>query len=136
MSNWIYKGKKIESLEDMPDGAVGFVYEVTYTVENKKYIGKKILEVKRKLPPLKGKKRVRRVTKESDWKAYYGSNEEIKKLLSEGKEKEFKREILEFAFSKVQLTYLETRYQFDRRVLERDDYFNSNILGKFYKGKV
>jgi hypothetical protein len=134
--NWVYKGKEISSLEDMPDGAVGFVYEVTYTVENKKYIGKKILEVKRKLPPLKGKKRVRRVTKESDWKAYYGSNEEIKKLLSEGKEKEFKREILEFAFSKVQLTYLETRYQFDRRVLERDDYFNSNILGKFYKGKV
>ena len=134
--NWVYKGKEISSLDDMPDGAVGFVYEVTYIVENRKYIGKKILEVKRKLPPLKGKKRVRRVTKESDWKVYYGSNEEIKKLLSEGKEKEFKREILEFAFSKVQLTYLETRYQFDRRVLERNDYFNSNILGKFYKGKV
>lgn len=134
--NWIFKGKEVESIEDMPENAVGFVYEVTYLKEGKKYIGKKILEVKRKLPPLKGKKRVRRVVKESDWKKYYGSNEEIKKLISEGKEAQFKREILEFAFSKVQLTYLETRYQFDRRVLERNDYYNSNILGKFYKGKV
>jgi hypothetical protein len=136
MSSWVYKGKEVLSTDSMPDGAVGFVYEVTYLKEGKKYIGKKILEVKRKLPPLKGKKRVRRIVKESDWKKYYGSNEEIKKLISEGGEGQFKREILEFAFSKVQLTYLETRYQFDRRVLERDDYFNSNILGKFYKGKV
>jgi hypothetical protein len=134
--NWIFKDREVESIEDMPENVIGFVYEVTYLEEGKKYIGKKILEVRRKLPPLKGKKRVRRVVKESDWKKYYGSNEEIKKLISEGKEAQFKREILEFAFSKVQLTYLETRYQFDRRVLERDDYYNSNILGKFYKGKV
>lgn len=134
--DWTYKGKKIDSTDDMPEGAVGFVYEVTYTPLKKKYIGKKILEVKRKLAPLKGKKRVRRVTKESDWKNYFGSNDEIKKLLQENKHQNFKREILEFAFSKVQLTYIETKYQFDRRVLEREDYFNSNILGKFYRGKV
>jgi hypothetical protein len=134
--DWSYKGKKIDSTDDMPEGAVGFVYEVTYLPLKKKYIGKKILEVKRKLPPLKGKKRVRRVTKESDWKNYFGSNDEIKKLLQENKHESFKREILEFAYSRVQLTYIETKYQFERKVLEREDYYNSNILGKFYRGKV
>lgn len=133
---WTYKNKEITCIEDMPDDAVGFVYEVTHIPTNKKYIGKKILSLKKKLPPLKGKKRVRRVTKESDWKTYYGSNEEIKKLIQENKQSEFKREILIFAKSKTQLTYLETKQQFIKEVLERDDYFNHNILGKFYKGKI
>ena len=62
---WIYKGIEFTSTDQMPEGAVGFIYEVTYLPLNKKYIGKKILEVKRKLPPLKGKKRVRRVKKKS-----------------------------------------------------------------------
>lgn len=133
---WKYQSKEIQSIEDMPDDAIGFVYEITHIPTNRKYIGKKILSLKRKLPPLKGKKRVRRVTKESDWKTYYGSNDEIKSLIKENKHSEFTREILTFAKTKTQLTYLETKYQFINEVLENDNYFNYNILGKFFKGKI
>lgn len=133
---WIYKNNPVNSLEDMPKDVVGFVYEITHNPSNKKYIGKKILHHNKKLPPLKGKKRVRRIIKESDWKTYYGSNDEIKSMIKEGKSDEFKREILEYAVTKRQLSYLETKQLFKNDVLERDDYFNSNILGKFYKGHI
>ena len=87
----------------------------------------------RTLPPLKGTKRKRKIQKESDWKTYYGSHEEIKRMITEGKSEEFQREILEFAFSPKHLTYLETRYLFYYRVLEfQNVYYNNNILGKFF----
>lgn len=133
---WIHKNKPIDSIEDMPKDAIGFVYEITNKEDGTKYIGKKILTSHRTLPPLKGKKRKRKVIKESNWKTYYGSNDVIKDLVKSGKSDIFDREILEYAYSKVQLTYLETKYQFLREVLERDEYLNINILGKFFKGKV
>lgn len=129
---WTYKNKTIESLEDVPEDAIGFIYEITHNPTNKRYIGKKILHHNKKLPPLKGKKRARRVIKESDWKTYYGSNDEIKSMIKEGKSDEFTRKILIFATSKKQLSYLEAKEQFKREVLESDDYFNTNILGRFY----
>ena len=133
---WTYKKKRVESIEDIPEGVVGFIYEVTHTPSKKKYIGKKQLVYKKTLPPLKGKKRRRHSQKESDWKTYYGSNETIKGMISEGKVGEFKREILQYAYSKKQLSYLETKYLFLRNVLESDEYFNENILGKFFRRDV
>ena len=133
---WIYKGKVVESLEDVPNDAIGFVYEIRNKEDNTKYIGKKTLKSKRTLPPLKGTKRKRKVIKESNWKTYYSSNDEIKDLVKQGKSDIFEREILEYAYSNIQLTYLETKYQFIREVLEKDDYLNVNILGKFYKGNL
>lgn len=133
---WTYKNKTIESLEDVPEDAIGFIYEIIHNPTNKRYIGKKILHHNKKLPPLKGKKRARRVIKESDWKTYYGSNDEIKSMIKEGKSDEFTRKILIFATSKKQLSYLEAKEQFKREVLESDDYFNTNILGRFYSKDV
>jgi hypothetical protein len=133
---WIHKGKVVESLEDVPNDAIGFVYEIRNKEDNTKYIGKKTLKSKRTLPPLKGTKRKRKVIKESNWKTYYSSNDEIKDLVKQGKSDIFEREILEYAYSNIQLTYLETKYQFIREVLEKDDYLNVNILGKFYKGNL
>jgi hypothetical protein len=133
---WIHKGKVVESLEDVPNDAIGFVYEIRNKEDNTKYIGKKTLKSKRTLPPLKGTKRKRKVIKESNWKTYYSSNDEIKDLVKKGKIDIFEREILEYAYSNIQLTYLETKYQFIREVLEKDDYLNVNILGKFYKGNL
>lgn len=71
--------------------------------------------------------------KESDWKNYYGSQKELKHLLLESKAKDFKREILKIVPNKKLLTYFETKYQFLYQVLEKpDEFFNDNILGKFY----
>lgn len=130
---WVYDNKVIESIDDIPSGSVGFIYEVTHIPSGKKYIGKKALYHKKTKPPLKGYKRKRVEFVESDWKSYYGSHEEVKSLLKEVGSEIFKREIVEFSKSKKRLSYLETKYLFQREVLENQDkYFNSNILGKFY----
>ena len=54
-------------------------------------------------------------------------------MLAESKTKDFKREILKIVPSKKLLTYFETKYQMIYQVLEKpDEFFNDNILGKFY----
>lgn len=132
---WHYKDKVIESIEDMPKGTFGFIYEVLHIPSGRRYIGKKVLEFNRTLPPLKGTKRKRKVVKESDWKTYYGSHKEIKDLINENKQDEFRREILMYVSSKKLLTYYETKFLFIKEVLEPNgnSYINDNILAKFYR---
>jgi len=132
---WCYQDKVIESIEDMPKGTFGFIYEVQHIPTGRRYIGKKVLEFNRTLPPLKGTKRKRKVVKESDWKTYYGSHKEIKDLIKENKQDEFRREILMYVPSKKLLTYYETKFLFIKEVLEPNgnSYINDNILAKFYR---
>lgn len=130
---WLYKDKKINTIEDVPSGSFGFIYKVTHEPTQKKYLGKKAFHYNKKLPPLKGMKRKRKVIVESDWKKYYGSEQTIKQLIKEGKQDEFTREILQFVPTKKLLTYYETKLQFSEGVLEDNTWLNSNILGKFYK---
>ena len=136
--NWLYKGLEINEISDLPNNAFGFVYQTTHLPTNKKYIGKKSLmyNLKKKLGKKekllwegKGRPPVyKRVLKESDWKTYYGSHSFIK----EANEEDLKREILEIAYHKKELTYLECKYQFTLGVLESRSYLNDNILGKFF----
>lgn len=130
---WKFRGKFIESIEDMPKDTYGFIYEVIHNPTGDKYLGKKVLQFNRKLPPLKGQKRKRKVVKESDWKTYYGSHQTIKQLLKEGKQEEFSREIIQFVPTKKLLTYFECKYLFIKEVLEHGEYINDNILAKFYR---
>lgn len=130
---WLYKNKLIESIEDFPEGTYGFIYEVIHTPTGRKYLGKKVLQFNRTLPPLKGQKRKRKVVKESDWLTYYGSHAEIKSLIKEGKQEEFTREILQLVPTKKLLTYFECKYLFIKEVLEHQEYINDNILAKFYR---
>tara|TARA_B100000530_G_C15716328_1_gene392019 strand:+ start:253 stop:681 length:429 start_codon:yes stop_codon:yes gene_type:complete len=135
---WLYKNKEINEISDLPNNAFGFVYQTTHLPTNKKYIGKKSLmyNLKKKLGKKekalwegKGRPPVyKRVLKESDWKNYYGSHGFIK----EANEEDLKREILEIAYHKKELTYLECKYQFTLGVLESRSYLNDNILGKFF----
>ena len=74
MVDWTYKGKVVS---EIPQGVEGFVYLITNTTNNKKYIGKKLAKFKTSRPPLKGKKNRRRGTKESDWKDYWGSSDHL-----------------------------------------------------------
>jgi len=128
---WMYKNKPFTS-EDIGD-YIGFVYLITDT-NGKKYVGKKLFESKRKIPPLKGKTRKRTVIKESDWKTYYGSSDEVKALIESGSS--FRREILHLCKTKGQLSYMELQEQVDRKVLLRDDYYNGIIQVKIHKTHV
>lgn len=130
--NWLHNGKDVTE-EMVPEGAIGFVYVITHIPTNRFYIGKKSLTAVRRLKPLKGKVRKRVVRKASDWEKYYSSNEWIKEQIKEGKEEEFKREIIEFCYSKKALSYLEVYYQFKHNVLSNENSINENILGKFFR---
>ncbi len=144
MTQWLYNNKEISLIEDMPVGTYGFIYMTTHIPTGVSYIGKKSLfhNVKRKLtkkelaemPITRGRKVTTEVVqKESDWKTYHGSAKPILELLKAGKQDEFKREILHFVNSKKLLTYYECKYLFKYGVLENPlEYFNDNILGKFY----
>ena len=44
--------------------------------------------------------------------------------------------MIKICYSKIELTYQETKYLFKYNVLEDDTYLNGNILGRFYKGKL
>ena len=135
---WLYKNKEINEISDLPKNAFGFVYQTTHLPTNKKYIGKKslIYNLKKKLGKKekalwegKGRPPVyKRVLKESDWKTYYGSHSFIK----ESNKEDLTREIIQIAYHKKELTYLECKYQFTLGVLESRSYLNDNILGKFF----
>jgi hypothetical protein len=121
---WTYQGKTIE---EIPEGYIGFVYLIINLTNNKKYIGKKLAQFKKSKPPLKGKKNRRKFTVESDWRDYWGSSDRLNEDIKSLGEDKFTREILFFCKSKAELSYLEAKEQFDRRVLESDDYYNGII---------
>ena len=121
---WTFKGKKIK---EIPDEYEGFVYLITNKKTGQKYIGKKLAKFKTTKPPLKGKKNKRRGTKESDWKTYYGSSDRLNADVAALGADKFKREILYLCKGRGEMSYIEAREQFDRRVLETDDYYNGII---------
>lgn len=128
---WIYKGQLLD--ESILDKYVGFVYIITNNTNQKKYIGKKLLKRKR-TKQIKGKKKHFLV--DSDWKVYYGSNRELNVDVIQLGEKYFTREILRLCSSKGECNYFEAKYQFERDVLERDDYYNSWITVKVSKSHL
>jgi len=108
----------------MLDDTFGFIYEITNTINNKKYIGKKQCMSRIKRKPLKGKRRNRIDHKESDWRTYTSSSNELNDdIIKLGKEK-FIFRVLRTCNSKWALAYYEAKEQIDRDVLFRDDYYN------------
>ena len=130
---WTYNGKKID---DLPEDIEGFVYLITNKTDNRKYIGKKLAKFKTSKPPLKRKINRRRGYKESDWRDYWGSSDHLNAdVLKLGKDK-FTREILHYCPSRGVLSYLEAKEQFDRRVLETDEYYNGIINVRVGSSKI
>ena len=121
---WTYKGKQVETISDEYEG---FVYLITNTTNNKKYVGKKLAKFKTTKPPLKGKKNKRRGYKESDWRDYWGSSDKLQEDVNQIGEDKFTREILYFCKSRGEMSYMEAKEQFDRRVLETEEYYNGII---------
>lgn len=145
MSNWFYKGNRIQELTDFPEGSFGFIYVTVHLPSGKSYLGKKSLyhTSNKKLgkkelaeqPVTRGRaKTTKQITKESDWKTYYGSAKPILELLKMGKHGDFDRKILHIVDNKKLLTYYECKYMFVHGVLENpEDWINDNILGKFFR---
>jgi uncharacterized protein YqgQ len=113
--SWIYQGKKFTET-DIPENGIGFVYHMSVILNGNTYayIGKKnfFSNVKKKL----GKKALALVT-----------DKRLKKYTKEQK--------ANFENSSTELTYQEVKHQFKYEVLEKENYLNANILGRFYKTK-
>ena len=122
--SWLYNG---ELLEDLPEGCEAFVYLITNNTNGMMYVGKKLAKFKVTKPPLKGKTKKRHSTKESDWREYWGSSDRLNADVERIGAENFTREILHFCPSRCIASYLEAREQFERRVLESDDYYNGII---------
>ena len=123
-TNWTYQGKIVEEL---PKDCEAFVYLITNLLNHKKYVGKKLAKFKTTKKPLKGKKNKRRGTKESDWKTYWGSSAQLIDDVEKLGEHRFTREILYYCSNRGTASYLEAQEQFERKVLEVDDYYNGII---------
>ena len=121
---WTYQGKTINSL---PEDCEGFAYLITNTTNGKRYVGKKLAKFKKTRPPLKGRINKRRSKVESDWKDYWGSSDHLLADVAQLGEDKFTREILYICNTRGVMSYLEAREQFERRVLESDDYYNGII---------
>lgn len=124
MSAWTYKGKLVDTL---PDDCEAFVYLITNTTNDKKYIGKKLAKFKTTKPPLKGRKNKRRGFKESDWRTYWGSSDHLNEDVIALGEHKFTREILHYCPTRGIASYIEAQEQFERNVLLTDEYYNGII---------
>jgi hypothetical protein len=131
---WHYKGEEFTSADI--DDNIGFVYELVDNENGKMYIGKKFFWSTRRLPPLKGKNRKRKVVKESDWKTYMSSSNEVIELFENHGFDRFTRNIIHLCKTRGQLSYMELKEQMDRRVLESDDYYNGIIQCRIHKKHV
>jgi hypothetical protein len=136
---WLYKN---EELHELPKGCEAFVYLITNKTNGMMYVGKKLAKFKVTKAPLKGKKNKRRSTKESDWREYWGSSDRLNADVEQLGPENFTREVLHFCPSRGIASYLEAKEQFERKVLETDDYYNgiinvriggSNILKEYLK---
>ena len=109
-TNWTYQGKIVEEL---PKDCEAFVYLITNLLNHKKYVGKKLAKFK--------------TTKESDWKTYWGSSAQLIDDVEKLGEHRFTREILYYCPNRGTASYLEAQEQFERKVLETDEYYNGII---------
>ena len=115
------------------------MYRITNEESNRSYIGRKQLTSTRR-KKVKGRVNRKITRKESNWKEYTGSCDELNEEINTiGKDK-FKFEILKLCKTKGELGYWETKLQFNEDVLHSRfpdgtrKYYNSNIMNRwFYK---
>jgi hypothetical protein len=117
MTNWTFDNIQISSSVQMPEKTIGFIYKITNTINNRIYIGKK------------------HINKGTKWEKYYGSSEDLKKDIKDRGVNKFKREIIKYCDTNINLTYYEIHYQCVYSVLTTDSY-NKSIMGRFFKGRV
>jgi hypothetical protein len=131
---WLYQGKPFSS-DDIQD-YYGFVYCLTDSVNNRKYIGRKYFWSIRTVKKVKGRRKKNK--SESDWKDYYGSSKVILEIIEQHGKERFKREILSLHKTKGEVNYQEVKTQFIKEVLEAVNennervYYNENIANRYF----
>lgn len=154
---WEYKGKEFNVVP--PGSYYGFVYRIIELDEItlkpiKYYIGmksfwsnKSVAKGKRELAADNAARKLRgvggrvaskkKVTKESDWRNYYGSNKELLGKIEACGTQYFKREIIELCATKKTTQYVENYYLYSLQVLRYPDkFYNANISGTYFTEEI
>lgn len=146
---WYYNNSLITNISDLPEGTVGLIYKITNLSQKERccdlpyqYIGRKNIYSettkplgKREIAKLTDKRASKKVKsiKESDWLNYNSSCKPLLEDISNGDL--IYKEVLQFCFTKLEITYSEAKFLFFFDVLNDNSYYNSNILSKFFRTK-
>lgn len=143
MEYWLYGKEKIKSIENFPEGAIGFIYKITNLTNNKIYYGrktctgvlkKKLTKKEKLLPENKRKKFKYVVTEYKGWLEYTGSSDYLNADIEKGHK--IKKEIIKFCFNKSQMTYYELETIIVNNALLDENCYNGNILGKIFASQI
>lgn len=99
--NWTYDGIPVLSTRDIPVGALSFIYKITLE-DGRYYIGRKTVFKPNYTSGLKKGQ----CKGEYSWKSYCGSSKELSEIIKSGVK--YKKEIIEYCYSKAETTYRET----------------------------
>lgn len=135
---WIWDQRPLVDT-DIPSYAIGYIYYIWHNESGKLYIGKKLMNSTRRSKigvrakkATKTRKTYQTIVKDSGWMQYWGSCIELKEDIKKCGEKAFTRAIVEWCWSKKQLSYREVVHQVQMNVLETDTY-NGNILNRWFR---
>ncbi len=128
---WLYNSEPFTA--DLIADYVSFVYCITNTTTNKKYIGKKSFYA-RKYKVVKKKRK--KLTVESDWQTYYGSNEILVNDVATLGTDKFSRVILRLCKSKGEASYFEAKEQFAVDAVLSVNYYNNWISVRVRKSHM
>lgn len=130
--NWKYKGKVVDNISKIPEGAIGIIYKITNLDNNRYYFGRKTIVSLRKRKLTKKEKQepennrktfVRELKETSGWQKYNGSNKPLLEDIKNGAK--IKKEIVKYCFSKAELTYYETEAIICNGALLDENCYNS-----------
>lgn len=121
---WVYQG---QSVEEIPEGAYGFVYIITQISTGKKYIGRKFFTKAGYKTVNKKRKKIR---VESDWKEYWGSSPSLAKALEEHGQEDFSREIVRICYNRSECSYYESKLIFEHDAILSEDFYNDWVSVK------
>lgn len=109
------------------ENCFGFIYKIENKTNGKYYIGKKQCNRRIKRKPLKGKTRKRIDSKESDWKTYTSSSNELNEDIKNYGKENFIFTIIRICNSKWELAYEEIKEQIKYDVLKDKNSYNGII---------
>lgn len=139
VNNWTYNGEEIKTIDDTPEGSIGFVYLVRNMTNNMWYIGRKTFRAKRKKKltkkekalPENSRKKYKMVWHEyKGWQNYTGSSKDLNSDIEKGHQ--YTKEILRWCFSKAELTFYEGREIVCGDALLDDNCYNSWVSMKVF----
>jgi hypothetical protein len=125
----------VKTFGDENKDMFGFIYKISLP-NGLWYIGSKQFNSKKKLKPLKGKKRARRQIVESDWKTYTSSSNFINNYIqNNGKEKILFEIISLVKGGKFELKYCEIKHQMEQNCLFEEKCLNGIVNVRLSKKK-